>query len=62
MGGTVASYDEFRMNFRRSWPTSENSVKAKFAEFTFHALQTPSDHYSVFGGKFSCAAIPLWRL
>ena len=38
--------------------TSENSVKAKFAEFTFHALQTPSDRYSVSGGKFSCAAYP----
>ena len=33
---TLARGDEFPMN---SWPTSQNSVNAKFAEFTFHALR-----------------------
>jgi hypothetical protein len=32
---TLASGDEFPMN---AGLTSENSVKAKFREFTFHAL------------------------
>ena len=33
---TLARSDEFPMN---PWLTSNNSVKAKFAEFLFHALR-----------------------
>ena len=39
--------------------TSENSVKAKFAEFTFHALQTPSDRAIAYlAGSFLALRYP----
>jgi hypothetical protein len=40
----LASGDEFLMN---TPPISENSVKAKFAEFPFHALELIEDKTTV---------------